>query len=233
MRFVESLADQISHRNRKAKFHQFLRHVAPREDETILDVGVADKEYSENDNYLEKHYPHPANIVAVARTSLDDFSLRYPHIRVVTADGRALPFADDEFDIAYSNAVIEHVGSSESQLAFLRELHRVARSGYLTTPNRRFPIEVHTRIPLLHVLLPKKWFHRFLISIGKGWAAGDYMHLLSERDLRRLLHKTAITDFRIIRNRFLGMTMTFSVSWSKRADVTATRRPGRAGCPTS
>lgn len=208
--------------------------MAPRADETILDVGVADKEYSESDNYLEKHYPHPEKIVAVAHTSVDRFPLRYPQVRVVIADGRALPFADDEFDVAYSNAVIEHVGSYEDQLAFLRELHRVARRGFLTTPNRRFPIEVHTRIPLLHVLLPKTWFHRFLICVGKGWAAGDYMNLLSERDLRRLLRETAITDFRITRNRFLGMTMTFSVTWSGRANLAATRPPARnAGGPTS
>ena len=234
MRWVESIAGRISRRNREAKLQQFLRLVAPREDETIVDVGVADREYSESDNYLEKHFPHPENIVAVAHTSLDHFSLRYPQVRVIIADGRALPFAVNEFDIAYSNAVIEHVGSYENQLAFLRELHRVARRGYLTTPNRRFPIEIHTRIPLLHVLLPKAWFHRFLTTIGKGWAAGDYMNLLSEHDLRRLLRETAITDFEITRNRFLGMTMTFSVIWSDRANLAATRPTARgAGALTS
>jgi hypothetical protein len=214
MRWVERLAGRISHRSREAKLQDFLRLVAPREDETIVDVGVADREFSENDNYLEKHYAHRENIVAVAHAGLDHFSLRYPEVRVVIADGRALPFADGEFDIAYSNAVIEHVGSYLSQLAFLRELDRVSGRGYLTTPNRHFPIEIHTRIPLLHMLLPRAWFHRILKSIGKGWAADDYMHLLSQRDLRRLLRDVGITEFSIVRNRFLGLTMTFSVAWT-------------------
>jgi hypothetical protein len=214
MRWVEFMAERISGRNRALKFEQFLRLVDPQGHEAILDVGVADEEFSSNDNFLEKHYPHPENIVAVAHKSLEQFSLRYPQVRVVIADGRALPFADDEFDIAYSNAVIEHVGPYASQAAFLRELDRVARRGYLTTPNRHFPIEIHTRIPLLHIFLPRAWFHWVLRFIGKGWAADDYMNLLTERDLRRLLRDTTITEFRIVRNRFLGLTMTFSVTWS-------------------
>ena len=43
---------------------------------------------------------------------------------------------------------------------FLQELMRVARHGYVTTPNRYFPVETHTRVPLLHILLPKRIFDR-------------------------------------------------------------------------
>lgn len=223
MRWVERFADRISHRNREAKFEQFLRLVAPRRDETILDVGVADREYSPNDNYLEKRYPYPQNIVAVADRGLDHFVARYPEISAVIADGRALPFADNEFDIAYSNAVIEHVGAHDRQVDFLRELNRVAGRGYVTTPNRYFPVEIHTRMPLLHILLPQKWFESVLRHVGKAWATGDYMNLLSSRDLRRLLSDAQIAHARIVRNRFLGMTMTFTVIWSARGTRTATR----------
>jgi hypothetical protein len=31
-------------------------------------------------------------------------------IRCVVADGRELPFRDTEFDVSFSNAVVEHVG---------------------------------------------------------------------------------------------------------------------------
>jgi ubiquinone/menaquinone biosynthesis C-methylase UbiE len=215
MRWTEALAYSISKRSRERKFASFLRLMAPKRHETVIDVGVNDAEYSPTDNYLEKHYPFPEKVTAVSEESLDEFSRRYPDIRAVVSDGRSLPFPDDAFDIGYSNAVIEHVGGREAQEQFLKELYRVSRRGYLTTPNRRFPVEVHTRIPLLHLLLSKERFDDLLKRIGKGWAAGGYMHLLSFSDLVQLLQETGIKEYSIRRNRFFGFTMTFTVTWKK------------------
>lgn len=215
MSLIEKTAYSISAKSRGRKYRQFLDLVAPQTDETILDVGANVTEYSETDNFLERHYEHPEKITVLGVGDISPIKERYPSVAVVSGDGRTLPFPDQSFDIAYSNAVIEHVGSREDQLRFLRELSRVGKRGFLTTPNRHFPIEVHTRIPLLHLLLPKPLFDRFLRFIGKGWAADGYMNLLSEHDLRTLLHDAGIPDATIIRNRFLGFTMTFTVMWKK------------------
>ncbi len=212
---MEKFAYSISARSRKKKFDQFLRFVAPQPHETLVDVGVNTEEYSATDNYLEKFYSYPENITAVG---IGDFSLfreRYPKIKTLEGDGRALPFGDNSFDIAYSNAVIEHVGSTPAdQLQFLTELVRVSKRGYLTTPNRHFPIEIHTRTPLLHLLLPKKMFDSFLVCIGKKWATGDYMHLLSEKDIHSLFADAHISNYTLLKNRFY-LPMTFSVIWQK------------------
>ena len=74
-------------------------------------------------------------------------------MRAVRADGRELPFDDAAFDIGFSNAVVEHVaGGREGQRRFVHELCRVARRVFVTTPNRWFPLEVHTLLPLVHWL---------------------------------------------------------------------------------
>ncbi len=71
------------------------------------------------------------------------------------ADGRDLPFGDAEFDVGFSNAVVEHVaGGREGQRQFVHELCRVAQRVFVTTPNRRFPLEVHTLLPFVHWLPP-------------------------------------------------------------------------------
>jgi hypothetical protein len=70
----------------------------------------------------------------------------------VFADGRALPFPDRSFDIVFSNSVIEHVGNFESQQQFANEISRVARSYWVQTPNRHFPVEPHLLTPFLHFL---------------------------------------------------------------------------------
>jgi SAM-dependent methyltransferase len=212
---IEKIAYSISARSREKKFDQFLRIVAPQPHETLLDVGVNTEEYSATDNYLEKFYSYPENITAIGFGDFSRFRERYPKIKTLEGDGRALPFGDNSFDIAYSNAVIEHVGSTRAdQLQFLTELIRVSKRGYLTTPNRHFPIEIHTRTPLLHLLLPKKKFDSFLVCIGKKWATGDYMHLLSEKDVHLLFADANISNYTLLKNGFYP-PMTFTVIWHK------------------
>ncbi len=213
---IEALAHTISKKSRTEKWAQFQALMTPGPNERIVDVGVNTTEYSEADNFLEQHYAYPKNITAVGvETDFTEFKRRYPDVTTVTSDGTRLPFDDDTFDIGYSNAVIEHVGDRMKQLAFLRELYRVSRRGYVTTPNRHFPIEVHTRIPLLHLVLSKSSFDRVATALGKDWATGDYMYLLSRQELLTLAHEAGIEQPEIIPNRFLGFTMTFTLIWHK------------------
>ena len=55
-------------------------------------------------------------------------------------------------DVATSNAVLEHAGSHGNQVLLVEELCRVARRVFITVPNRFFPVEHHTAIPLAHYL---------------------------------------------------------------------------------
>jgi hypothetical protein len=79
--------------------------------------------------------------------------------------------------------VIEHVGPRERQQAFVREALRVGRRVFVTTPNRWFPIEVHTRLPFVH-WLPEHLSARVYELTGKPWAKDN--HLLGPGDLRSL-----------------------------------------------
>jgi hypothetical protein len=212
---LHRIANRVSARSRARKHAYFMATMNPGPGDTILDVGANVIEHSEGDNYLEKHYPHPRNITVVCLDDTSEIQRRYPEITFVKGDGRRLPYPDSSFDIAYSNAVIEHVGNREDQVRFLRELARVAPRGYLTTPNRYFPVETHTRIPLLHILMPKPLFDRFLRAVGQGWAAGDYMNLLSRGDLDGLLRDAGIARYTIQAHRLLGMTLTYTVVWGQ------------------
>jgi len=79
-----------------------------------------------------------------------------PESSWVAGDGRALPFRDGAFDVVFSNSVIEHVGSGESQARFAGEAMRVGRRFWVQTPNRWFPLEQHLLLPLVH-WLPRRW----------------------------------------------------------------------------
>lgn len=203
-------ATRISAKNRKRKYELFVKVIKPLETDQILDVGFNNIEYSYVDNYLEKNYPYLKNITALGIESDSCFKVRYPEVNTVIYDGGNYPFKNASFDIGWSNAVLEHVGDEEAQILFLKELKRTCKRIYLTTPNRYFPFEVHTRYPLIH-WLPKKVFDRILQFTPKKWASGDYMYLLSRKKLEQLLHKAGITQYKIYKNRFVGFTMDFSI----------------------
>ena len=204
------LINVISGNNRKRKYGLFLEQLKPSKKDSILDVGYSNIDDTGLANYLETYYPYPHNITALGIESDDLFKKRYPLIKTVIYDGGVFPFADQSFDIGWSNAVIEHVGDEQRQLLFLSELHRTCRQLFFTTPNRYFPIEVHTRLPILH-WLPKKIFDKLLSFTPKRWAAGEYMNLLSIRKTKKLLKKAGIDRYQIYKNRFLGFTMDFCV----------------------
>ena len=63
-----------------------------------------------------------------------------------------LPCRPGAFDIAFSNPVIEHVGSFEEQARFAEQLRLVATGVWVQTPARGFPLETHLLTPLIHNL---------------------------------------------------------------------------------
>ena len=73
---------------------------------------------------MQSQDPWPAQITAVALEAMPTFERIFPEVRVVVADGRSLPFEANSFDIGFSNAVIEHVGSRDEQRRFIEELVR-------------------------------------------------------------------------------------------------------------
>ncbi|MBE3145275.1 MAG: methyltransferase domain-containing protein [Planctomycetes bacterium] len=205
-----SLVYKISAYNRRKKWRLFYKEIAPTQGMHVLDVGFQEEEYSSTDNFIEKHYPYPEMLTALGINIPVKFKTRYPTVTVVHYDGGLFPFGDKAFDVLWSNAVIEHAGDRNKQLLFIKEIKRVSKRAFITTPNKFFPIELHTRTPLLHYL-PKRIFDKYLVLIRKRWATGEYMHPLSHNDIKALLADAGISEYKIINNRLGGITMDFVV----------------------
>lgn len=214
MEYLNQRVVEIQRRSRAEKLEQMLTYLKPTNQDRLLEIGIADHEYTEVNNFLIKNYPYQNQLTALSLGEAPSFAKKYPNVRLVCYAGGKFPLETDEFDIVHSNAVIEHVGQRAAQTMFLSELVRVAKKGMITTPNRFYFIEVHTRIPFVH-WLGKSIFDTVAKAIGKGWAAGDYMYLLSFKELDELAREVGLSNYQIIKNRFLGGVMTFTLIWEK------------------
>jgi len=183
---LTGLAARASLWNRRRKLALFLSELRPGPETTIVDVGVGDTGFDTepgvalSHNFFEAMYPWPDRITAVSDVPLPNFAQEFPEIAPVTASGTNLPFEDDSFDIAFSNAVVEHVGGQEEQRLFVHELCRVAPRVFVSTPNRRFPVEVHTLVPFLH-WLPRRARDRAFAALRRDAWRG--VELLNRREL--------------------------------------------------
>jgi hypothetical protein len=181
-----ALAARASLWNRRRKLALFMEAMRPGPETRVVDVGVGDTGFrtepglGASHNFFEALYPWPERITAVSDVPLPHFTEAFPQVRCVVADGTELPFEDDAYDVAFSNAVVEHVGGREEQRRFVAELCRVAPRVFLSTPNRRFPVETHTLVPLVH-WLPRPAADRTMRALRRGnW---DQVELLSRGDL--------------------------------------------------
>lgn len=177
----------FSCRARKKMYLKFENAICPRETDKILDLGVTPDIRLEDSNFFEKMYPCKSNITVASIEDCEFLVEKYGLNKFVQNKPKEpLPFADKEFDILFCSAVLEHVGTREEQKFFLEECMRVSRKTFITTPNRYFPLEMHTFLPFLH-WLPWKAFQKIVRKLkGEFWADINNLNLLSGRDITKM-----------------------------------------------
>ncbi len=116
-------------------------------------------------------------------------------------------------DLVISSATIEHVGSLKNQIRKVRNMISLSKKYVvISTPNRFYPVELHTKIPLLH-WLPKTLFRQILLLLNMKYFADEKnMNLLSKNDLKKILNIfSQKIDYKIYNICFLGFVSNFLV----------------------
>jgi hypothetical protein len=189
---INALFNRLSQRSRRIKMDLLARYLPLQGTERVLDIG---SQVDSQSRQILERFPDKSRITAanLFPEHLDTIRAAYPGIHTVQADARALPFGDQSFDLVYSNAVIEHVGTFGDQQRMADEVRRVGRRWFLTTPNKWYPFEFHARMPFVS-WLPPPLMHRVTRLWGYNHLRGRYqpgndfsdVHLLTARQLRRL-----------------------------------------------
>jgi len=175
----------------------------------ILDVGGLQKFWdSLNFNGIFKSEITLLNLKAEKITS-DKFIS-------IAGNGTKLEFKDNEFDIVFSNSVIEHVGDFENQLKMANEVKRVGKKIFIQTPNKYFPIEPHFLTPFIQ-LMPLHVSAFLLRHFHLGYHKED---MTKERSLQiiknvRLISfseiKKMFPNYNIYKEKMFGLTKSFII----------------------
>lgn len=203
---VHAVYDVFLRRFRRRRMADFAATFAPTPATTILDVGGT---------------PYNWELLGVEpRLTLlnvevpDEVDALPANVTLVIGSGTELDFESGSFDVAFSNSVIEHVGSWQAQQAFAAELRRVGQGVWVQTPARSFPVEPHLLAVGLH-WLPRSWQRR-LVRWLSGWG---WLSRPSQERIDRFLEETRLLghremaalfpDCEIRRERFLGLTKAY------------------------
>jgi SAM-dependent methyltransferase len=149
-----------------------------------------------------------------------------PGFRSVVGDACDMrQFPDQEFDVVFSNSVIEHVGDPAAQRQAADEIKRVGKRYFVQTPNRNFPLEPHFFFPGFQ-FLPLSTRIWLLQHFDLGWykKIPDYIAARHEVETIRLLSRREMTrlfpEGTLYNERFAGLTVSFVIyaGWPARTN---------------
>jgi hypothetical protein len=161
---TDSNGDSLSHRLRSRRFRLFEQLVAPLPRPLrIIDVGGTNE-------FWEQRGWAGREDVSITLVNLEAPEQRHENIVPTAGDATDLAeHADNSFDVAFSNSVIEHLFTFENQSRMANEIRRVGAAYWVQTPNFWFPIEPHFLVPAWH-WLPEGSRAAILQRRGVGWA---------------------------------------------------------------
>jgi ubiquinone/menaquinone biosynthesis C-methylase UbiE len=144
-----------------------------------------------------------------------DIDPEYQNIKTIVGDARNMQvFQDDEFDVVFSNSVIEHVGAYRDQELMAQEIMRVSKRYFIQTPNIYFPIEPHFVFPFFQ-FLPRElqvWlvthaklgWYDLITDEKKAWEIVNEVRLLSKNEFVSIFPNADIYQ-----EKFFGLTKSF------------------------
>ncbi len=136
-----AVLEPFSRSMRRRRMAKFVEAMQIEPGVRILDLGGQPEIWDHIDECLKITC---VNLSGVAET---DHPSRHD-IRFYEGDACHLPeFEPGDFDIVFSNSVIEHVGGPERRAQFAAEVRRLSDRYWVQTPSKFFPLEAHCGMP--------------------------------------------------------------------------------------
>lgn len=175
---------EIGRKFRGRRFNEFTQTMLIAETDRVLDVG--------GHHHTWEAFAHKENITILNIQLPEEMPPPYKWL-----EGNACTmdmFQDREFDIVFSNSVIEHVGDYTAQRKMANEIIRVGKRYWIQTPYKHFPIEPHFVFPFfqycpasLKFIIAKYWPFSFPKSMNANAVAmAKEVRLLTKTEMKEL-----------------------------------------------
>src|SRR5581483_11382511 len=138
-----SRADSWSSKLRRRRVVQFLKLIPQGKEGTrILDLGGSEEAWM---NIWDARLERAS--ITLFNSEAKRVSGRFP-MTALAGDARDLSrFGTQEFDLCFSNSLIEHLGTFADQERAAHEIRRIAKCYFIQTPYRYFVLEPHFQVP--------------------------------------------------------------------------------------
>ena len=210
--------DKIIKKKRSEMLNILNKNIKENNIERFLDVGTTEENQLESSNYFVKNF-YKIKI----KNSISDQEIKNNNFnkflrKSITSDFLETEIENYKSDLVISSATIEHVGSYENQIKMLENIIKLTNKYFfITTPNRFFPIDFHTKLPIIH-MLPKKIHRKILRLINlKEYAEEENLNLLDENTVNKLINTQQNVTFkiRIFKVRLFGLTSNLLIFGEK------------------
>ena len=192
----------LGDRFRAKRFRLFLHFLDQLEGPvSILDLGGAES------FWVNREF-HQRTDVHITILNLTKEEVSSSNMSSVAGDATNISqYKDQQFDIVFSNSVIEHLYTRQNQKKMASECQRVGRYHFVQTPNKYFPVEPHYRFPLFNFLPSVVAFWiltRTTWSLGQRWNPEDAkvtmaeIKLLSKKEFKSLFTGSTLYTERLL-----------------------------------
>ena len=210
--------DKIIKKKRSEMLNILNKNIKDNDIESFLDVGTTEENELESSNYFVKNF-YKVKI----KNSISDQEIKNNNFNKFLRKSITSEFSETEIlnyksDLVISSATIEHVGSYENQIKMLENIIKLTNKYFfITTPNRFFPIDFHTKLPVIH-MLPKKIHRKILRLINLNeYAEEENLNLLDENTVNELINSQQNVSFeiRIFKVKLFGLTSNLLIYGEK------------------
>ena len=159
-----------------------------------LDIGTTSDDKNASSNIVIKNIKNIDKFKCISDQMVNSNFFNKKLKKSITEEFSENELHEFSSDLVISNATIEHVGGELKQKKMIENIIKLTKKIFIiTTPNRFYPIELHTKIPLIH-WLPKSTYRKILKFLGLSFYANEEnLNLLSANELKKMLNNQKIT----------------------------------------
>ena len=213
IQFETNFFDKIINKKRVEMISLVKKNIKISQIKDLLDIGTTEDSSANSSNIFCKMLNKVKIHKSISNQKITNKRFKFCIKKSITSKFSKKTIDTFKSDLVISSATIEHVGSLKNQISKVKNMISLSKKYVvISTPNRFYPIELHTKLPLLH-WLPKSFYRKILLFFNMNYFADEKnMNLLCKSDLSKILnifsHKI---DYKIYNIYFLGFVSNFLV----------------------